>query len=246
MHNEVIAMDSDVIPCGLDPLGYLRMIKENGLGRFAKTISRTIIVGSTSRSAWAKAVGTNNMPEPHVIHGDICSVAPNKEAFDVVMSWSVMEHLADPESALRHMVRALRPGGVLFVSVHLYTCNSGHHDIRAFTGQEDTLPLWGHLRSSTQHLVTASAYLNRWRLPEWRALFSLATPGYEERLETYDNRERYGSLMTNALRHELREYSDEELFTVDAIYAWKKPLNTGEEPPCMVRTKNETWNVKLI
>ena len=222
IHNEVMAMDSDVIPRGLDPVGYLRMIKENGLGRFAKTMGRMIVLGRANHAAWAKAVGTGEMREPHVVHGDICALTPATESFDVVMSWSVMEHLTDPESALRHMVRALRPGGVLFVSVHLYTCNSGHHDIRAFTGQEDALPLWSHLRSSTAHLVTPSAYLNRWRLSEWRALFSLVTPGYEEKLEDHDNRERYGPLMTSALREELREYSDEELFTVDAIYVWKK------------------------
>ena len=237
IYNDVTAIDSDVIPYSLDLVGYLRMIKENGLGRFVKTLGRRLVLGRVYRAGWTKVVGSDEMREPHVVHGDICTRQPPKEAFDVVMSWSVMEHLADPESALRHMVRALRPGGVLFVSIHLYTCNSGHHDIRAFTGQEDTLPLWGHLRSSTQHLVTASAFLNRWRLSEWRALFSLATPGCEERLETYDNSERYGSLMTNALRHELSEYRDEELFTVDAIYVWKKPLNTGEEPPCMVQDK---------
>jgi SAM-dependent methyltransferase len=164
INNEVVAMDLDAMARGFDPLGYLRMIRDNGFGRFLKTIGRMIIVGRKNRDAWARAVGTAGMREPHFVRGDICTLAPAREAFDVLMSWSVMEHLTDPHNALRHMVHALRPGGVLFISLHLYTCNSGHHDIRAFTGQEEVLPLWGHLRSSTQHLVTPSAYLNRWRL----------------------------------------------------------------------------------
>jgi len=79
------------------------------------------------------------------------------------------------------------------------------------------------------YLRMTCAQLNRWRLSQWRALFSTITPGYEEHLEAHDSQERYGPRMTSALRHELRQYTDEELFTVDAIYLWKKPRNTYKE-----------------
>lgn len=39
-HNEVTAVDLDVIPRGFAPGQYIQMLRQNGLGRFAKTIGR--------------------------------------------------------------------------------------------------------------------------------------------------------------------------------------------------------------
>lgn len=75
------------------------------------------------------------------------------------------------------MKAALRPGGVIYFHVHLYTSNTGHHDIRAFTGGTDDLPPWAHLRPSTQGQVTPSAWLNQWRLRDWRAMLDKHAPG---------------------------------------------------------------------
>jgi 2-polyprenyl-3-methyl-5-hydroxy-6-metoxy-1,4-benzoquinol methylase len=39
------------------------------------------------------------------------------EGFDVVCAWHVLEHVADPRDVLTRVLRALRPGGLLFVEV---------------------------------------------------------------------------------------------------------------------------------
>jgi 2-polyprenyl-3-methyl-5-hydroxy-6-metoxy-1,4-benzoquinol methylase len=39
------------------------------------------------------------------------------EGFDVVCAWHVLEHVADPRDVLGRVLRALRPGGLLFVEV---------------------------------------------------------------------------------------------------------------------------------
>ncbi|MCP5099992.1 MAG: class I SAM-dependent methyltransferase [Chloroflexi bacterium] len=223
LKNEVVGLDLDVIPQGFDPAGYVQMIRKNGWGRFAKTVGRKLIVGRANAAAWAQAVGSDQMQAPQVVHCDICDAVPGHEAFDVVMSWSVFEHLPQPDKALAHVIDSLRPGGIFYISLHLYSSNNGHHDIRAFTGDEALLPLWSHLRPSTQHLVQPSSYLNEWRLSQWRALFADMTPGHEEFVEFYDCRERFGSQLTPQIRQELAGYSDEELFAVDAIYLWRKP-----------------------
>ena len=223
LKNTVIGMDLDIIPQGLKPDNYLRMLRENGFGRFTKTIGRKLIIGRKNAKAWAKVVGSKEMPNPELSYGDICKAVPEPEAFDIVMSWSVFEHLPDPKQALENVIRSLKPGGIFYISLHLYTSNNGHHDIRAFTGGEDELPLWSHLRPSTSYLIEPSSYLNNWRLAQWRRLFSEVAPEYNEFLETYDCKEKYNSRLTESLRRELRDYSDEELFTVDAIYLWKKP-----------------------
>lgn len=210
----------------MDPVGYLRLIRRNGLGRFFKTAGRKVVIGGANAKAWAKAIGTDKLPSPRLIHGDICQAPPDAGSFDVVMSWSVFEHLPLPREALANIIELLNPGGILYISLHLYTSCNGHHDIRAFTGHEDEIPPWAHLRPSKRDLVNQSSYLNEWRLHQWRKLFSEMTPGAAEYLEASYCREHFASKMTGQLRRELSEFTDEELYTVDVLYAWKKP---GEE-----------------
>jgi SAM-dependent methyltransferase len=221
--NEVVALDLDVIPYGFDPKGYWHMWRNNGLGRVAKTIGRSLIIGRANRAAWMKTIGVDRLQPPKFIHGDICSDVPEHSAFNVVMTWSVFEHLPDPRQALENVIAALKPGGIFYISLHLFTSNNGHHDIRAFTGREDELPLWAHLRPEQKHHIDPSSYLNEWRLSQWRSLLAELAPGHREILEKFEHESRYGSQLTGQLAAELRDYTHEELLTVNAVYIWRKP-----------------------
>jgi SAM-dependent methyltransferase len=223
IQNKVTGMDLDVIPQGMDASAYLQLIRKNGFGRFFKTVGRRLIIAGPNREGWVKATGVQQLKDPEIFYGDICKTVPAEGAFDLALSWSVFEHLSDPRAALLNMMRALKPGGVLFISLHLYTANNGHHDIRAFTGQEASLPLWGHLRESTRHLINPSSYLNEWRLDQWRALFNDVVPGWQEVLDMKNGY--YQAQMRDEIRQELQDYTDEELFTVDTIMIWKKPAS---------------------
>lgn len=57
-----------------------------------------------------------------LIHGDVLTFDAPPESFDVVCSLGMITYFPDPEPALRHMVRFLKPGGVLFFD---FRCNSG-------------------------------------------------------------------------------------------------------------------------
>ncbi|HFC12519.1 MAG TPA: methyltransferase domain-containing protein, partial [Anaerolineae bacterium] len=159
-NNKITSLDTDIIPFGFEPANYVRMLKANGFGRFAKTLGREVVIGRRNRAAWKTLITADTLDRPQRLFGDICDAVPAQNAFDCVMSWSVFEHVADPEQALDHVLAALRPGGIFYISLHLYTCNNGHHDIRSFTSEKEEVPLWGHLRPSTQHLIKPSAYLN--------------------------------------------------------------------------------------
>ncbi|MGB5757756.1 MAG: methyltransferase domain-containing protein [Acidimicrobiales bacterium] len=221
--NDVVAMDRDIVPTGLDPALYWKMARENGLGRVVKTAGRHVLIGRAMQASWAKLVGEDEANPPTLRYGDIESDPLEPEAFDVVTTWSVFEHLGQPRRALENVIAALKPGGVLHISIHVFTAHDGHHDIRAFTGEGDDLPLWGHLRPTTTHQINPSSYLTEGRIHQGRELFEELTPGADEYLDEYEVRERFGPLLTPELRDELAEYSDDELFTVNAVYVWRKP-----------------------
>jgi SAM-dependent methyltransferase len=223
LKNRVTAVDLDVIP-DMGRMGtYWEMYRKNGAGRVIKSLGRYAVIGQHHRKVWANIIEAPNLTEPRLLQGDICSFVPGESEYDVVMSWSVFEHLSDPRNALRNIIHSLKPGGIFYISIHLFTSNNGHHDIRAFTGDPDSLPLWAHLRLKTRNQVQPSAFLNEWRLADWRDLFSSLAPGYYEFLEQYEHPERYGPFLQGELRGELSDYRDEELLTVNSVYCWKKP-----------------------
>jgi SAM-dependent methyltransferase len=221
LRNRVTGIDYDLIP--RSALDYLRMARRNGPGRLLKTLGRQALgVDAARRRAWSRALGVPVLPEPALRQGDVCRDPLPVGAFDLVVSWSVFEHLPEPDRALENLIRALRPGGAFLLGIHLYTSNSGHHDPRAFTGGGDDLPAWGHLRPATASEIRPNALLNRLRLDEWRRLFTARAPGHQESLQDY-GAEQLRPLLTPALRAELAGYTDEELLTVDAFYAWRRP-----------------------
>lgn len=221
-HNEITAIDLDVIPHGFAPGPYLHMLRQNGIGRFVKTVGRKVLgVDRQHARAWQRELGINRLPELQLVQGDILKGPPQENAYDVVACCSVFQSLSDPPLAIHHMKAALRPGGAIYFGIHLYTSNTGHHDIRAFTGGADRLPPWAHLRESTKEEVTSSAWLNQWRLRDWRTMLDEHAPGYEEYRETYDEEAR--QLLSPEIRAELAEFDDEELLTVDVFYLWQKP-----------------------
>lgn len=220
--NTVTGMDTDVIARGLSPWQYREMLRHNGVGRVVKTLGREVVVNRPNRAAWKKLLGVSKLNLPAAVYGNICDAPPALNAYDMVMSWSVFEHVSDPAAAMDNVLAALKPGGLVYISLHNYTAENGHHDMRSFTG-DDTLPLWGHLRHSTAHLIKPSAYLNEWRLQQWRDLMADKLPEHNEILEKFEHPEVYGPKLRGVLREELAAYSEDELLSVNLVYIGRKP-----------------------
>ena len=224
--NQVIATDLDVVPIGFDVKGYWLLMKQNGFGRLVKTVGRKILLGRAENRAWGTVVGNAKLPYPEVRQGNICTDDPISNDFDVVISWATFEHVPDPESALRYVINSLKPNGVLYISLHLYTSNDGHHNIESLIGNIDKLPPWGHLRPSIRHLVEPHCYVNRWDLAQWRNLFSKFAPGHKEFLDTLGHKARFSHLLTDEVISTMdRDYSHEELLYPQLVYLWQKPDN---------------------
>lgn len=51
------------------------------------------------------------------ILGDIQTYPLDESAFDIIICWDVLEHLSDPEAAVRNLVRATTPGGSIILAL---------------------------------------------------------------------------------------------------------------------------------
>lgn len=223
LHNQVTCLDIDVIPSGVDPRAYLTMLRANGAGRVLKTVGRKLIGNDRLEFAeWKRQLGVSRLPDPACLMGDVRDGIPEPGRWDVITSFAVFQTIPDPALAVQRCAEALAPGGVLYVGVQQWGSNIGHHDIRAYVNEEHLLPLWAHLRPQHQHMVEPSAWLNRLRLRDWRAVFMEHCPGFTEYQERYGEEE-LRAKMTPALREELAEYDDDELYCIDAFFRWRKP-----------------------
>lgn len=224
LHNEVESLDLDMTAHGFDVPAWWAICRGNGAGRLVKTVGREVLVSRKLRVRWLERVGGDEFIYPRRHHGDICDWVHDGEPFDVAVSWSVFEHVADPRQALIATLNMLRPGGVVMVSIHNYTSWNGHHDIRSFTGSSDPRLQWGHLRPSTSSFIKPSAYLNEWRLDDWRSLFGELLPDHVEYAE-YSAEPEPEQALDGSIGDELHDFDRDELLTVNLVFVARRPTS---------------------
>jgi hypothetical protein len=161
---------------------------------------------------------------------DAAKMAFPDESFDAVISRAVFEHLSDPAAVASEISRVLKPGGVVFVNLHLYTSDSGCHDTRIFLGDRGKLPFWSHLRAEHVQAVRPNSFLNKLRLAEWRRIFESTLLGCDVVACQDAGNEDKCELAKIRAQGALPEYSDEELLTVTLKAMWRKPLTEGCAP----------------
>jgi SAM-dependent methyltransferase len=223
LENEVTGIDTDAIVQRFDVAQVARLFRKSPWMRAAKTLGRAALrKDARFKSALARELGVGSFPELRVLQMDATQMAFPEGSFDLAFSCSVFEHISDPHAALREVVRVLRPGGVAYVSVHLYTSHSGQHDPRIFAQGRPVAPLWPHLRPELAHTVHSSAHLNRLTLRQWRDLFDSVMPGVHFAYDR-DEDDLRGALAQLREQGELVGLTDEELLTVNVIALWQKP-----------------------
>lgn len=139
-----------------------------GEGNFAHTFMTERGGQATLLEFNSRAVETARERGINVIVGDFGAVSPT-ESFDCVAMLDVLEHLADPLSALLHARQFLKPMGALLLSVP----NVGHWSVvwDLLEGKFDYQPVGilcnTHLRFFTRHgleamLADAGFKIERW------------------------------------------------------------------------------------
>lgn len=90
-----------------------------GNGHVARALLRAFpALRLTASEAFIEGLANaaRNVPAAELVQADIRNL-PWEEEFDVVGAFDVLEHVAEDEAALRQMVRAIRPGGGVIVTV---------------------------------------------------------------------------------------------------------------------------------
>jgi SAM-dependent methyltransferase len=219
----VTGIDLDVIPLHPSIGEYLKMFRNNGSVRTLKTVGRKAMGYDRSLRREVERQGLALDDDPTMVAMDAAAMTFPDGSFDCVFSHSCFEHLSEPGEVIRQVARVLRPAGLAYVDAHLYTSDSGCHDVRIFGGRRESIPPWSHLRPQHRHLVQPNSYLNEIRLAQWKELFSRHWPGVTFRLQPERDPAISGALAALQADGELEEYADEELLSVYLVAEWVKP-----------------------
>jgi SAM-dependent methyltransferase len=224
LRNDVVGIDTDVVDENFHFGDYLRSLGHSPALRVVKALRRKML-GSSPRSAAATAVarelGVTPFNPPRLVRMSASHMSFPDSTFGFVCSFSAFEHIDDPGSALREVVRVLRPGGVAYVRVCPYTSHAGHRGAKLAPEGRPQPPYWPHLRPELAHTVLPNPHLNRLSFNEWRLLLTHAMPGVELVIEP-DDAELQAPLAQLRARGALGDYTDEDLLTLHLVAVWKK------------------------
>lgn len=151
-----------------------------------------------------RSVSLNNM--------NACKLSFPDNSFDGVFSFSVFEHIDDPLQALREVERVLRPRGIFYLDIPLFTSIHGDHDFRY------NIRPWNRLRL-TDSYYEPPHYVNGMRLVEWKEMLGKTFNNFTCPIldGEWDVNSRY---LTDEIRKELAKYSEEELLTTTFMYTF--------------------------
>lgn len=163
--------------------------------------------------------------------GNVGALPYPDASFDLVTSIAAFEHFLDVPSVVAELHRVLRPGGVAWVAVHLFSCPSGGHNLSFTEYPLRTLPKgvepWDHLR---KRRLPFSVPLNEWRKDQYLGQFGR----YFEIVDSYCATREGEELLTPEIEAELADYSRDELTCNSLVIVARKPAE--QNVPYATRT----------
>lgn len=228
----VTGIDLDYVSTslGLRQLGI--MAKRMGIRRALKRTAREVLERPFYWRALRRACGFRLKPaELDIRQMDATHLDFPDATFDLVVSNAVFEHIADVPGVAKEMRRALKPGGLAYLAVHLFPSLSGGHNVpRGIPGTDvlilGDVPPWDHLRDNR---CPSKEYLNRLRESEYRAVF-------EKEFEILAWQTQFTEpawvrqYLTPGVRAALAAYSEEELLKRSIAIVLRKSAGLGYQP----------------
>jgi len=217
------------------PAEFLHVFRTNGWERALKTIGRWYINERRLRSALLAELSRQRgrtlvLPPELLAVGDASGEEfwTRHRGAGYIFSEDVFEHIpaADLERMVPVIAASMDPQGVLYVKPMVFTGICGGHHVEwyphTFSQQLNRLTEpWEHLRRNRH---PANTHLNKLTLADYRKLFSRHFDILEE---TCVNPGLGSQFMTPEIREELKQYSDEELFSNGVIFLLRPLRHTA-------------------
>lgn len=220
--SQVTSLDTQCITTGIDK--YARMLWEDGIKVSLKSLLRDILFTPTERKILKAGVEASNKSSKITFIRSSAKEIPSPDnSFDVVFSFCAFEHIPNVEKAISECARVVTPEGLIYITYHLFTSVSGGHHTRWFYPDSDPpsdIPPWFHLRGQWDKYMHGMDYgLNSYTLEDYRRAFGLHVVVLEEFSDKVEGQK----FLTDDVRRDLVQYSEEELLSVfKTIIAHKK------------------------
>lgn len=170
--------------------------------------------------AWNLGLAPEAMAPDRLICGDVGRLPFPDGFFDMAVSAAAFEHFLDVPAVVRELQRVVRPGGLVWVLVHLFTSPSGGHNVTFTEIPLRSIPAgvepWDHLR---RRRLPFSVPLNEWRRDQYLAAFGECF----ELVKHYPLIREGEHLLTPELSAELGAYDREELTSLAYIIVARRP-----------------------
>jgi len=201
---------------------FFKIMNRRGIKRAVKTAVRQILgIDRRFRRSLMRHLDVMKLPDIEMRLMDAMQLEFEDNSFDGAYSFSVFQYIDDPVLAAEQVHRVLKPGGVAYIQLHLYTSIGGSDHPLCRTNPEK-YPPWGHLRPSTSYYLKHGLNVNCWRLAQYKEMFENIFD--EVRYINHDDeREQVRRFLSPLICAELAEYSEEELLTSTFTVLCKKP-----------------------
>ena len=208
---QATGIDTEFVTASRGPAKYFGILRRNGLDRALRTLVWDWTFGRTYYRELEHIAGFRlRFDRLDVRSMDITGSDFADDAFDLIVSHEVFEHVPDVGAAARELRRIMKPSGLTYIYFHNYaSVSGGHHIAWKYPDSEpsDSVPPWDHIRDN--RFPDIPSWINRHRAQHYREAFE---PHFEILAWTPLSKEGE-ALLTPEIRAELSDYSEEELLT---------------------------------
>lgn len=143
-----------------------------------------------------------------LVCGNVGALPFAADCFDLVTSVAAFEHFLDVPAVVAEVHRVVRPGGLVWACIHLFTSPSGGHNLDRTEVPLRTVPTgvepWDHLR---KRRLPFPVPLNQWRKDQYLEAFAR----HFQILDAYCSMREGEAFLTPGLQAELSAYTWDEL-----------------------------------
>lgn len=226
--NKVVGIDIELpfkYPYVFD---FLKTVRQSGVSRAIKTAVRQVLgVDRRFRRSLLRNLNASKLPDIETHLMDAMNLQFDADSFDGAYSFSVFQYIEDPTLAAQQIYRVLKPGGIAYIQLHLYT-SMGGSDHPFLIAHPNKYSPWGHLRPSTPFYFKHGLNINCWRLTQYKQMFESVFD--QVHYVNYDDEQQTArKLLTSAIREELAEFSEQELLTSTFTVLCKKAIPQAKD-----------------